>query len=302
MKYILCLVLSVLMFNCTYGQSFYRGYKLTYSADNLIKKGELQQAKDSLKLALGILNEKAYTSKDLARIHIQLKDFGMAENYLEQAISAGIDSDQLAADTIIKAYLASHQFQAKYVKNRRIYNARLLFPDERLELAQMVERDQVARDLVGAISRPRVDSIINRVDSVNAAELKVIISRIGLPGYKEVGIDGVANFFLLVLHLTINGVDDDHEMALLGPLMKAQVLKDNFSSIYYALLIDKYQFAKTKLQTYGTYWEFTPTNGKRVITPIYKISEVDSRRREIYLPPLKALEAGFVLPLEYFKQ
>lgn len=301
MKVFAVIIVMLSTMNQAYSQNLHRGYDLVYHADSLFKAGNIKGAKADLTRAISELNQKAYAYKDLAKACIMLNEKSETQRYLGHAIQSGIDTAQLQADSTLRKFKTQAGFQDLYKRCRRAYNADLLYPDQRLELAQMVERDQAARDLVGVLKKEQADPIINSIDSANALELKSMVAKIGFPGYKEVGLDGVSNLFLLLLHITANNVNDDQEMSLFGPMMKSEVLKDNFSPIYYALIEDKYAFQKSKQQTYGTYWEFNPQTGKRVIQQVSKVEEVDSRRRQIYLPPLNSLGAAFVLPDNYHK-
>lgn len=103
----------------------------------------------------------------------------------------------------------------------------------------------------------------------------------------------------LLLHLLNDGFRDKEELAYFEPMMKASVLKGAFVPFWMSIVVDRARVISGLKQKYGSYWEMDAT-GRRIITPIENILEVDKRREEIGLPKLSfSKKDGLTLPLDY---
>jgi hypothetical protein len=287
------------------GQQLKSFYKSLYKADSLVQTGSLLAAEK-----LYLSNEKDISDvglldRDIASICIRLKDFKKAEYYINKAVNHGVDIDRLNGNPFVKTYLASINYMQnspEYLKNRRLYNCNVGYPDQRIEILQMHERDQAVRDLIANVDPKIFNKLVYQVDSTNYDELKGIIKNIGFPGYNEVGLDGEFDMLDLMLHIPIGQINDKKEFDALDSLMLKQVLKGNFSPLYYALIVDRYSYVKFQAQVFGTYWEYDRVKKARVITSIRNIKDVDSLRATIFLPPLTlSKKQGFLLPNDYNK-
>jgi hypothetical protein len=275
-------------------------YPLDAKADSLEKAGNNKEAIKIRIKTSEFPNAKPFDEKSLTKLFLLEKNNTEAEKHLRLGISAGLDTDKLNNDPLIKAFISRPDFQTIYQQYRRVYNNSLLCPDERLELAQMIERDQFPRSYVGRVKTDVIYPIMREVDSANTEEFKEMIHRIGFPGIKQVGIDGEQNAFTILLHIFLDGVNDEADMAWFEPIMKKAVLDGSFAPYYFTIIVDRYYSMKFNYQVYGSYWVPDKATKLRAITTIKDIEGVDKRRASIYLPPLITLKNnGYLLPENY---
>ena len=281
-------------------QSLAELYPLEDRADSLEKAGNYGEAIKILLKTSSYPNAGPFDEKSLTKLYLLEKNNAEAEKHLRLGISRGLDTDKLNNEPLIKAFITRPDFQTVYQKYRRVYNSSLLYPDERLELAQMIERDQFPRNYIGRVKTEVIYPIMREVDSANTQEFKEVIQRIGFPGIKQVGIDGEQSAFTILLHIFLDGVNDEADMAYFEPIMKKAVLNGSFEPYYFTLIVDRYNAMKFNYQVYGSYWVPDKATKLKAITTIKNIEDVDKRRAEIYLPPLiKLKEGGYLLPKEY---
>lgn len=154
----------------------------------------------------------------------------------------------------------------------------------RQELLAMEKVDQEARIKCSSSSMDEqikcLQVIAEKIDSPNTKRLEAIFVQHGFPAPKLVGDDGFRAFMLLLQHST----SDDLREKSLKPIEKAFKRKELLPQDY-ANFIDKYHLRKGKLQIYGS--GFESRNGKVVLSPTIDIKNLDKRRKEIGLPPMK---------------
>jgi len=123
---------------------------------------------------------------------------------------------------------------------------------------------------------------IKEVDKLNREEFKKIFKEIGYIS-SEYGKEVQLAAFLIVQHMP---KDYTPFMKKYLSLMKNDL--ENINPLNYAQLVDRVRIYEGKKQLYGT--QFTSINGKKDTYKLYKIynsKEVDKRRKEIGLEPLK---------------
>jgi len=304
------LITAILLFplsNSSYSQELAPFYKAIYKADALVKAGDLPAAENQYIIAEKGLKDVGFIDKEIISICIRLKDLKKANEYINKGVSHGLDIGRLTgANKFIKDYLAGinyNEYSPLYLKYRKAYNNSIGYPDQRIEILQMIERDQAIRNSMQNFDPKKINTLVSQVDSINYEELKNIIKNIGFPGYSEIGMDGESALFTMMLHLPISQISKKDEFDVLDSLIKKQVLNGNFGSFEYALIIDRYTYTKYEMQVYGTYWEGDYNTKARTIRPIRNIKDVDKLRAEIYMQPLsESKKQGLVLPKGYPKQ
>ncbi|MBB6108257.1 hypothetical protein SAMN05421821_102506 [Mucilaginibacter lappiensis] len=277
-----------------------QAYELTDNADSLAKAGNIKSAISNYLKSASQLPSPGFNFRDVAHQYLKIHDEKNARTYIDKAVQYGITIDQLNADTLVKAYLAQISYDKDYAKQRIIYNRQISYPDQRTEILQMLERDQLVRDLIGRVDIKVLNNTIIETDSANMDELRDIIKQIGFPGFRQIGPDAASGLFGLITHATTDAHHGAQNFAFLEPLMKEQVLAGNFPPMYFAILIDKYNYLTFKTQVYGTYWEFEQTTNARIVREIANVAQVDERRASIFLPPLyKSRSKQMILPDDY---
>jgi hypothetical protein len=117
------------------------------------------------------------------------------------------------------------------------------------------------------------------VDAKNRAEVLRIFDRYGWVTTSLAGKDGTHNFSLLVQHQT-----PEIQQRLLPALEKA-ARDGNASMSDYTYLYDRVQMGLGKPQHWGT--QAKCENGKPVLYPIDDPAGLDTRRRELFMLPVR---------------
>ncbi|HTT63519.1 MAG TPA: DUF6624 domain-containing protein [Bryobacteraceae bacterium] len=140
------------------------------------------------------------------------------------------------------------------------------------QLRAMVEEDQAARL---AFDHARM----NAADAKNRSEVLRIFDRYGWVTDSLAGKDAAHNFWLLVQHQT-----PEIQQRLLPALEKA-ARDGNASMTDYAYLYDRVQMGLGKPQHWGT--QAKCENGKPVLYPVDDPEGLDTRRKALYMLPVR---------------
>jgi hypothetical protein len=142
----------------------------------------------------------------------------------------------------------------------------------RERLRAMVKEDQDARL---AFNQPRMDA----ADAQNRSEVLRIFDRYGWVTNPLAGKDAAHNFWLLVQHQT-----PEIQQRLLPALEKSA--KDGTASMSdYVYLYDRVQVGLGKPQHWGT--QAKCENGKPVLYPVDDPAGLDTRRKELFMQPIR---------------
>jgi hypothetical protein len=161
------------------------------------------------------------------------------------------------------------------------------------ELKRMVKEDQAARaKLLEAMAKqPPANAAAKRadtpelkqladIDAKNTARMKQIVDKYGWPGESLVGTEGARNAWLLVQHAD---ADRPFQKRCLQ-FMETALKKNDASKTDYAYLTDRVLCADGQKQRYGT--QFENKDGKWQPKPMEDPANVDTRRKEMGMPPL----------------
>jgi hypothetical protein len=158
----------------------------------------------------------------------------------------------------------------------------------RSELLQRVSNDQAARaPLAAALQRGAMPdssmiALLGEVDANNQGWIAQILAQRGWPGRSTVGADGADAAFLLVQH-----ADGDTALQVRAlPLLARAFRAGEADGQQYALLTDRVASARGLPQVYGT--QARIVDGHVVLKPIADSTNVDARRAEVGLPPLRS--------------
>jgi hypothetical protein len=154
----------------------------------------------------------------------------------------------------------------------------------RRELLAMEKVDQEARV---KCSGGTVDEQIKcyqltaeNVDAAHTKRLRVILDQYGFPSAKLVGDDGFRAFMLLLQHSTSDELRDRSLKPIEEAFKRKELLPQD-----YANFIDRYHLRRGEPQIYGS--GFESRDGKMVLSPTLDIKNLEKRRKEIGLPPMK---------------
>ena len=155
--------------------------------------------------------------------------------------------------------------------------------DEALR-AELLIRGQKDQEVRQVFMTGRADSVsvarMIEVDVSNTAFLKRVVGERGWPGASVVGRDGAEAAFLIAQHSP-----DTAFMASVLPLLQRGYLAGEVQGQHLALLTDRVARQHGQPQVYGT--QTTLANGRFVLDPIADSVNVDARRAQLGIPPLR---------------
>jgi hypothetical protein len=158
-------------------------------------------------------------------------------------------------------------------------------------LAAMANQDQADREavykagpvVVGQAASKEVQKMLAD-DKEHTAAIKAVIEKSGFPSAREVGRDGVENAFLLIQHSA-----DKAFMKASVSQVRLATLRGDLPHSEYAKFVDRILMLDGKRQIYGS--QFHIVDHKMVPYPIEDSSNVENRRRAMYMLPLKVKQA-----------
>lgn len=274
-------------------------FYLKNTADSLIFEKKIDEAYPLYRKMVKIIDIDPFVDIELIKLSLKVNDLKIAKKYLKKSILNGATLGMLQVDSNVNKFLMRDiKWKETYDFLRQKHLSKIPHLEERITLLKMLESDQAFRSLLGAIEYKKADSLIFANDTANMCVIKGIIQKIGFPNLESVGMDGVNAIFILLLHA--HGIDDTKNIETMTPLMKKAVTDLKYPPFNMAIVIDRQRVTSRQKQIYGSYWEMGKQN-KRIVTPIENINEVELRRKEIGLPPLRLLQKqrGYELPLDY---
>ncbi len=168
-------------------------------------------------------------------------------------------------------------------------------------LLKILRDDQQTRGLylnylkTNKFDSPKADSlreIILTIDSVNQEKMVNIVDQYGWVGNKEVGVDAGRAVFAVIQHASI--VIQKKYFPLLEKAVKEHIAPASDM----ALLQDRILVREGKEQIYGTQIGTIDTTGKRYLFPLEDPANVDKRREDVGLGPLKDYLKHWGMPAE----
>ena len=154
--------------------------------------------------------------------------------------------------------------------------------EARQQLEERGRLDQSVREGFGVGGR--VDSaqmvLMIRTDSANSAWLKTYVQRWGWPTSQQVGRENVGAAFLIVQH----AVHDTAFMRAMLPAIEQAYRRGDLKGGEVAMLTDRLEVKAGRRQIYGT--QLSLKEGRWELDPLVDSANVDSRRRQMGLPPL----------------
>ncbi|EFP97816.1 DUF6624 domain-containing protein [Vibrio caribbeanicus] len=156
------------------------------------------------------------------------------------------------------------------------------------EIIKMRKNDQrVQKEFNESLALYGVENIpadikdnFDKVQAHNASRVKEIINEYGWLTEEQIGKEGVEAMFFLVHHSS----DSDFQKSLLPSLEKANSAGE-IGNQEYALFTDRVLVGSNLPQRYGT--QVRIVNRETVLYPVENMSNLDKRREEIGLPPIK---------------
>ncbi|MCK5126564.1 MAG: hypothetical protein KAR42_09935 [candidate division Zixibacteria bacterium] len=160
----------------------------------------------------------------------------------------------------------------------------------KIVLIEMLEADVSARDLTDSIENQYGDESLEfeavciRESNLNVSQqeqLAGILDKFGWPGNSLVSPDGCFAAFIVLQHSS-----HDYQKMIL-PLVYEALDKKEIAGSYVALLVDRIKMFDGEKQVYGSQVVWDEALGGLKVYPIDDEINVDTRRKEVGLPPMK---------------
>lgn len=233
-------------------------------------------------------NARPYDFLSSAKASAMLRDTSTSIFYLEQAIKKGISWEKINQQTKYFEELAKTEAWKLLEKNYPTFRATYMLHFDmelRIELAEMQAVDQYVRRYICDYSKEQVCLEEYYVDSLNLIRMLKIIEEKGFPTFKNVGFEGVWNANTVLGHAAFR--NDSIQVVYLN-ILKSRIEKGNTHPSEYTEKIDRYRVINDKPQLYGEVNKFYYNNRvKSTFNPIEDIANVDKRRADLGLLPLK---------------
>jgi tetratricopeptide (TPR) repeat protein len=250
------------------------------NADSLFEVGDYLKAQKYFQKSSSIIGN---FPMELYKFSICLwisKDSMHARSTFKKAFNRGFyftELSYLEQSPFIKELLNSDSLYS--ILNQRVYRDSLcLYPEYREKLLKLKEFDQAQR-VVNSVS----NDIFKFNDSLNRAELTIILDDIQWPGFNEVGYMGEGASFLIAQH-SDNDIAFQRKCLL---LMREQFLLGNISISSYAMIIDRYLINIGESQLFGTQLIFNENTNSFELKKCKYPSEIDFLRSLFLLMPVK---------------
>ena len=217
-----------------------------------------------------------------------------ALSLLNRSVSKGINIAKLHVDPELEPLHDSRKWKKLLRKSEKIRSdsfAITRYPLQAAQLAKLWEKDQYYRFRLGQAYRRNDTTLANKLwkqmrqtDSITLLEFQSILDQIGWPTISKVGKWGAATAFLIIDHAP------REVMEKYFPQLEEAAFKGEASLSSFATLKDRILVNRNAKQIYGTqkYWD--AAQGKFVFFPIENEKEVNSKRKEVGLAPLKEFE------------
>jgi len=288
-KKLTIIVLCLISIN-TIAQDYKQYLMLSYKSKYFIADNQIDSA-INIYNQMFLIYEKLFPYDNLtaAKTFAAKKDTTTTLRLITNMIKDGLSLDEILEnkknDSIFSFAKQSKMWEALKLVKPEIDYATLAAVEKWYEVDQFIRNK---------FDDTCVRKYMPEIDSINCLNLITLIKNQGFPGYKKLGFSSYI-VTITIMHSTTNTSTEKYWESYFKPLLYSEAIKGNIGFDDYAVILDRYHFAKNKKQIYGTYNSFDGFG------PIENIKEVDIRRAEIGLPKLSIVAKlkGIKLPKDY---
>jgi len=280
---IVCVLLAFLYVHASAQPDMKKYQSHKTKADSLYYKKEYAGALLELENALNYYTQNYYDWYDAACYASLGGNYPKAFQYLKEAIGKGLmNKDKVQNDKDLFALHADtkrwEQIIAALDQKIAAYESRF---DQKLRdrLKAIYKRDLMFRQYGDSVYRAH-NAEQDSIDRLNQAEIKEIIQQYGYPGTTVAGSDLNSVAFKVIQHSNLQFQQQYYDTLI------AAAGRGDLSKSSLALFIDRYNLAVGKKQVYGSQVKRNE-NGQYVVLPIEDEANVEQRRKEAGLEPLK---------------
>ncbi|MES2807246.1 MAG: DUF6624 domain-containing protein [Bacteroidota bacterium] len=168
---------------------------------------------------------------------------------------------------------------------------------------QTAMRPQPKTGLRSGLTRQQWRAYQDSVTNTNQKRVEAVFDQYGFPGYDLVGTSGSTHFWLMMQHFDKY---PEFQVKVLAA-MKNQVNRKNANPENFAYLQDDVLLNTGHKQLYATQVTYNTKNGQAYPKPVADSLNVDNRRKEVGLEPLRIYlndltRAHFLMNDDFFKQ
>ena len=178
-----------------------------------------------------------------------------------------------------------HQQSASLKYLYKNLDTNIVFRLDSIRIDDQIYRSQIekVKSAFGMESTQMKDlvTLINRQDSINLIKVEQIVKSNGWMGKEQVGDNGNTTLFLVIQH-----ADLASQLRYL-PIIEAAARNGKVKSASLALLQDRVLMRQGKKQLYGSQLNTNRYTGKYYVYEMEDPSNVDKRRFDVGLPPMK---------------
>lgn len=230
------------------------------------------------KAVLEIENKNAYDCVKAGQTALKINQFDFAKKCFNEALKLGYDlsiiRDYIFVDTV------SDQFKNDFYKDTLVY-INIFQNGANLRLKKMIDSafitDQLAREDIADYSQ-------GFVDTSNGYFVRSILLEYGFPTQKMVGFKTNTQFELMLEHIYwLLSRNDSNNIT---GLLLNEIKRDNYLIPDYSYLLERYNIVNSRQQEWGMITDYV-TQDTNNVKNIRDVKNVDARRREVLLIPLK---------------
>ncbi|MCG2431865.1 DUF6624 domain-containing protein [Aequorivita xiaoshiensis] len=289
-------ILSLLMFNLSFGQNREKYSELIKEAWNLYQTKDYKQSAEKYSEAFIALGNKGNISdrynaacswalaKEIDSSFVQLfriAEKGNYSNFGHLTTDTDLDtlhSDKRWSEVLDKVKANKEKAEANLDKPLVAILDTIYQEDQGLRRQISKVEEKYGRDSDEMIAHWKK---ISERDSINLIKIKKILDERGWLGPDVIGNQGNITLFLVIQH------SDQAVQEKYLPMMREAVTKGNARPSNLALLEDRVALGQGKRQIYGSQIGRNPETGEYFVSPLIDPENVDKRRAEVGLGPIE---------------
>ncbi|CAN5558205.1 hypothetical protein BH09BAC4_BH09BAC4_26450 [soil metagenome] len=261
-----------------------------------LKQGDCQACLTQYKRAFSISQKSAMSTLRAAVCAYQCQQTEQAREFISKATSidfwASEDIWNNGKDypefDVLRTSPLSADFQNGIDKQKVAEGRNPVLERELKEIFRADNQPRLRLDSIGrqyGFNSPQTKSLwaeISRVDSINLPKIERILQQYGYPGKHLVGEKQNITAWLVIQHSPL-AIQEKYL-----PLIQKAADQGELDKSSAALLVDRIRVYKGQKQLYGSQVKLgTGANGKNSFDPIEDEINVDKRRADVGLPPIK---------------
>ncbi|SFC14082.1 DUF6624 domain-containing protein [Spirosoma endophyticum] len=301
MRYVLILALAGFLVQPSSAQTTYAVDDTAYvkaveNAFASLKQGDCKTCLAQYQRAFAISKKSAMSTLRAAVCAYQCQQTELARIYISKATSIDFwisediweNRNDYPEFEILRASSLMADFQASVDKQKITEGRNPILERELKEIFRADNQPRLRLDSIGrqyGFNSPQTKSLwteISRVDSINLSKIERILQQYGYPGKHLVGEKQNITAWLVIQHSPL-AIQEKYL-----PMIQKAADQGELNKSSAALLVDRIRVYKGQKQLYGSQVRLgAGANDKNSFDPIEDEINVDKRRADVGLPPIK---------------